>query len=98
MKDRLDESTQYLLEIMEMQNMKENITDMIKNIYDTKKLKMIYAYIKAIEKHWGVEPKEILKGDDFMYLKLIAEYVDLCKKYNKPITWEELRLFKASLK
>lgn len=33
-----------------------------------------------------------------MYLKLINEYVMLCKKYNKPITWEGLRLFKAALK
>lgn len=33
-----------------------------------------------------------------MYLKLIADYVDLCKKYNKPVTWEGLRLFKAALK
>ena len=33
-----------------------------------------------------------------MYLKLIADYVDLCKKYNKPVTWEGLKLFKKLLK
>lgn len=33
-----------------------------------------------------------------MNLKLIDEYVQLCKKYNKPITWNGLRLFRVILR
>lgn len=32
-----------------------------------------------------------------MQLKIIADYVSLCQKYNKSITWHGLKLFKASL-
>ena len=33
-----------------------------------------------------------------MQLKIIADYVSLCEKYKKPVTWEGLKFFKASLK
>ncbi len=33
-----------------------------------------------------------------MNLKLMSKYVELCKVYNKPITWGGLRLFNLSLK
>lgn len=33
-----------------------------------------------------------------MNLKLITDYYDLCLRYHKPMTWEGLKLFKASLK
>ncbi len=33
-----------------------------------------------------------------MNLKLIADYHDLCQRYNKSMTWEGLKLFKKALK
>lgn len=45
----MNESSKYLLEIMEMQNIKKDITEMVKGIHDPKKLTMIYAYIKAMK-------------------------------------------------
>lgn|GEM_PF-3942743 len=33
-----------------------------------------------------------------MQLKIIADYVNLCGKYNKVITWKGLELFRSSLK
>lgn len=33
-----------------------------------------------------------------MNLRLIDKYVELCRKFNKPVTWRGLQLFNASLK
>lgn len=32
-----------------------------------------------------------------MNFNILSEYIRLCKKYDKPITWEGLKLFKIAL-
>lgn len=44
----MNESSQYLLEVLEMQNIKKDITELVKGIYDSKELGMIYTYIRTI--------------------------------------------------
>lgn len=48
MKNKLNEGDKYLLEIFEMQNIKKDITEIVKGIYDSKELGKIYAYIRTI--------------------------------------------------
>lgn len=33
-----------------------------------------------------------------MNLKLISRYINLCKEFNKPITWEGLQFFRKAFK
>lgn len=33
-----------------------------------------------------------------MNIKLLDKYIELCNLWNKPVTWEGLRLFKAAFK
>lgn len=45
----MNEADQYLLEIMEGENIKNDIAEMIKGIHDPEKIKLIYTYIKAMK-------------------------------------------------